>query len=128
MSKLAVGIEGEWEAAHAALVEIGRNRAGLEFREGKCLLAARRAGVHSELGYGSFTEYVERVLGYAPRVTFDKVRVAEALERLPCLSRELGDGSLSFSHVRELTRVAKPETEQIWLERRKVARRGRSKS
>ena len=70
MSKLAVGIEGEWEAAHAALVEIGRDRAGLEFREGKCLLAARRAGVYSELGYGSFTEYVERVLGYAPATPF----------------------------------------------------------
>ena len=109
----------QWQAAHEALVEVRRDRAGLDFREGQCLLAARRAGVHGEMGYASFAEYVERVLGYAPRVTFDKLRVAEAIERLPRLARELRDGALSFSHVRELTRVATAETEQIWLERAK---------
>ena len=119
MSKPWVGKDGEWQAAHQALVEVRRDRAGLDFREGQCLLAARRAGAHGEMGYASFVEYIERVLGYAPRVTFDKLRVAEALESLPELSRELRDGGLSFSHVRELTRVATPETEQIWLERAK---------
>lgn len=120
MSKpLAEGDRG-WQAAHEALVGVRRERAGLDFREGQCLLAARRAGAHREMGYASFAEYVERVLGYAPRVTFDKLRVAEALERLPRLSRGLRDGALSFSHARELTRVATAETEQIWLERTKL--------
>jgi RuvA, C-terminal domain len=71
--------------------------------------------VHRQLGYGSFTEYIERLFGYAPRVTHDKLRVAEALERLPELSRALGGDEVSYSHVRELTRVATPETEKIWL-------------
>ena len=109
----------EWELAHAALVELARERAELDFQEGPWLLAARRANAHRELGYGSFSEYIERLFGYAPRLTHDKLRVAEALESLPELARELSQGGLSFSQVRELTRVATPETEQIWLERAK---------
>jgi 5-methylcytosine-specific restriction endonuclease McrA len=42
--------------------------------------------------------------------------VAEALEGLPELSRALGEGALSWSSARELTRVAAPETERSWLE------------
>ena len=107
----------EWVVAHAALVELARKRAGLDFDEGRWLLTARRAEVHRQLGYGSFTEYVERLFGYAPRVTHDKLRVAAALESLPEMEMKLRDGSLSFSQVRELTRVVTPETEQIWLNR-----------
>ena len=49
-------------------------------------------------------EYVERLLGYAPRVSHDKLRVAEALEQLPETASRLRDGSLKYSQVRELTR------------------------
>jgi hypothetical protein len=42
--------------------------------------------------------------------------VAEALEELPVLARALKDGNLLWSAVRELTRVATPETERQWLE------------
>jgi hypothetical protein len=105
-----------WQTAHEALMELSRKRAGLDFEEGRWLLAAKRAEAHRQLGYGSFTEYVERLFGYAPRVTHDKLRVAAALEALPGLSQELREGGLSFSHVRELTRVAIPETESAWIE------------
>jgi len=106
-----------WQAAHGALVELARERAEADFEEGRWLLAARRAKVHRQLGYGSFTEYVDRLFGYAPRLTFEKLRVAEALESLPELARELREGTRTFSQVRELTRVATPETERIWLDR-----------
>lgn len=43
--------------------------------------------------------------------------VAEALESLPELSRELSAGNVTFSHVRELTRVVTPETERAWIDR-----------
>jgi hypothetical protein len=94
----------------------------MDFEEGSWLLVAQRGNAHRQLGYGSFTEYIERLFGYAPRVTRDKLRVARALQQLPELSRELREGRLSFSHVRELTRVATPQTENIWLE----SARGRS--
>ena len=106
-----------WRAAHSALVSFAQERAELDYEEGKLLLAAKRASAHRHQGYGSFGEYVERLFGCAPRVTYDKLRVAEALESLPELARELREGAISFSHVRELTRVATPETERAWLER-----------
>jgi hypothetical protein len=61
-------------------------------------------------------EYVERLFGYSPRWTLEKLRVAEALEGLPGLGHALDAGALSWSAARELTRVALPETESEWLE------------
>ena len=48
--------DGDWQAAHDALVRLARTRAGLDFEEGRWLLAAQRARVHERLGYGSFLE------------------------------------------------------------------------
>lgn len=109
--------DASWQLAHGALVSFAQERAELDFEEGQLLLAAKRAHVHRHQGYGSFGEYVERLFGYARRVTYDKLRVAEALESLPELARGLREGSFTFSHVRELTRVVTPETEAAWLER-----------
>jgi hypothetical protein len=107
----------DWQAAHAALIQLARSRAGLDFDEGVWLLAALRSEAHVRLGYGSFVEYAERIFGYAPRLTQDKLRVAESLESLPELAQSLRDGAASWSSVRELTRVATSETERAWLER-----------
>ena len=104
-----------WERAHHALSRLARQRAALDAEEGRCLLAALRAGAHVHLGFGSFAEYVERLLGYSPRSTHEKLRVAEALEGLPALSRALDTGALTWSALRELTRVASTGTEQQWL-------------
>ena len=71
-----------WQQAHEALVRLAKARAGLDFDEGERLLEALRARTHERLGFGSFVEYVERLFGYAPRLTHDKLRVAEALEEL----------------------------------------------
>jgi hypothetical protein len=62
----------------------------------------------------SALDYMERVLGYAPHAAMERLRVARALESLPALEESLGDGSLNFSAIRELTRVAPPQTEQEW--------------
>src|SRR4051812_15024281 len=116
-SVLDAGMRGasEWRAAHVALTRLARQRASLDFEEGTWLLAAQRAGVHARLGYGSFFEYIERLFGYSPRLTHDKLRVAAALEGLPQLAQALREGAATWSSVRELTRVATPETERAWL-------------
>lgn len=119
---------GCWRTVHAALVELARKRAGLDLEEVRLLLAARRAEVHRSLGYGSFSEYVERLFGYAPRLTHEKLRVAAALEALPALARELREGTISFSHARELTRVARSRRSRPGSKARAVAPRDRSKS
>jgi len=105
-----------WQVAHEALSRLARERAAADAEEGSWLLAAQRAAVHVHLGYSAFSEYVERMFGYKPRSTQEKLRVAEALEGLPTLAQALSSGELSWSAVRELTRVAVPETEQEWLD------------
>src|SRR5690349_15562276 len=73
----------DWHSAHEALQRLAKKRSGLDFEEGRWLLAALRAGTHLRLGYGSFAEYVERLFGYGARATQEKLRIAEALEELP---------------------------------------------
>jgi hypothetical protein len=105
----------DWQRADQELRRLARSRAGLDFEEGRWLLAAWRGGVHVRLGYGSFREYVERLFGYSARLVQDKLRVAEALEGLPVLARALQNGHACWSVLRELTRVATRETEGEWL-------------
>jgi hypothetical protein len=74
------------------------------------------------MGFASFYKYTERLFGYGPRLSQEKLRVAEALEELPETARCLQFGDISFSHAREATRVATPSTEKAWLD----AARGRT--
>ncbi len=105
----------DWHQAHEALLNLANSRAGLDFEEGRWLVLAHRYAAHARLGYGSFAEYVERLFGYCPRLTYTKLRVAEALATLPRLAQALRDGRTNWSALRELTRVATPETEGAWL-------------
>ena len=108
--------ERDWVRAHAALTRLARERAAADAEEGRCLLLAWRSGAHAFLGFGSFSEYIERLLGYSPRATREKLRVAEALESLPLSARALEHGELTWCAARELTRVAVGDTEAAWLE------------
>jgi hypothetical protein len=109
------GAPAEWQRAHDELLRLARSRAVLEFEEGRWLVRACRSGVHARLGFGSFNEYVGRLFGYGARLVQEKLRVAEALERLPAFAEALNQGQICWSALRELTRVATPETEAEWL-------------
>lgn len=104
-----------WLQVHEKLVTLARTRAGLESEEGEWLLRAFDSNVHVRFGLGCFAEYVERLFGFSPRVTMEKLRVAKALVELEETSNALKSGLISWSHARELTRVAAPETEKAWL-------------
>ncbi len=67
------------------------------------------------LGFGSLAEYLESVFGWSARFVHEKMRVAHALEALPKIANALKTGVLSWSAVRELTRVATRSTEEEWL-------------
>src|SRR5687767_4883327 len=111
---IGVGSE-EWALAHQALSKLRLKRAGLDAEEGTWLLRASRAATHVYFGYASFGEYVERLFGLGRRAIEEKLRVAEALEELPELTEALRLGALNWSAVRELSRVAVPETEREWI-------------
>ena len=105
----------DWREAHERCQAVARRAAALDREIGHALLDAERAHVWMHLGYGSIIEYGERLFGFAPKVTLERLRVAAALEKLPRVDRALEAGRLCYSAVRELTRVAIPTTEAEWL-------------
>jgi hypothetical protein len=98
----------DWETIDLEISSLGRRRAQHEYEEGRWMLAARRAAVHLRVGMATFAEYVERRLGYDPRTTHERLRVADALTELLEIREALRSGARSFSAIRELTRVAAP--------------------
>src|SRR5881296_1717924 len=62
-------------------------------------------------GFRSCAAWLSWRVGYAPGAAREHVRVARALGTLPLLAEALARGELSYAKVRELTRVATPETE-----------------
>ncbi len=71
--------------------------------------------MHEALGFGSFHAYAEARLALSARMAYERVRVVEALARLPLTRAKLAAGGISYSAVRELSRVIVAETEAAWL-------------
>ncbi|HUS31457.1 MAG TPA: hypothetical protein VMZ53_23285, partial [Kofleriaceae bacterium] len=99
-----------------ALRDLAQQHAALEADEAHWLRLADQQKIWPKLGYVHALEYLEDVFGYAPRTAKDRIRVARELGDLPQLEDELRCGELSYSVVRELTRVATPETVERWIE------------
>jgi hypothetical protein len=104
----------DWKVVDQTLRSIAQRRASLDADEARWLREAERLRIWRPLGMVSALDYMERVLGYAPRAAQDRLRVARALGDLPVLESALSSGQLSFSAVRELTRVATHATESAW--------------
>jgi 5-methylcytosine-specific restriction endonuclease McrA len=66
-------------------------------------------------GFASCAAWLTWRVGLAPGAAREHVRVARALGTLPRLAQSLARGELSYSKVRELSRVATPETEERLL-------------
>ena len=102
------------EVDHALGALAARGRA-YELELARWLLRADALAVHRRFGFASLAHYVDRRLGMSARELRDKLRVARALSTLPLTAEALQRGEQSWSGVRELTRVATPETEVEWL-------------
>ena len=98
------------------LRELAVRRAALDADELRLILEAKRLAIHVRFGQPTLRAYLERVLGHSPRAAGARMRVAEAVERLPVTCTALAEGRLSFSAVRELVRIVTPETERAWVE------------
>src|SRR5215510_153626 len=96
----------DWRVVDRALRSIAARRAALDADEARWLREAEALQIWRQLGMVNAIDYMERVLGYAPRAAQERLRVARALAGLPSLEQALASGELSFSAVRELTRVA----------------------
>ena len=65
----------------------------------------RREG-YKQWGCRSCVQWLSWQCGLDGRSARDKLRVARALEHLPVVTREFGEGKVSYSKVRALTRIA----------------------
>ena len=63
-------------------------------------------------GFLSCAHWLTWRIGLVPGTARERVRVARALGELPLLSEAMKHGQLSYSKVRALTRIARPDTEQ----------------
>src|SRR4030095_14911557 len=104
-----------WQSGHAALCRLARDKSRYDVQEASWLIEADRLRVWEPLGLGSFVEYAERVLGYTPRQSIERLRVARALQTLPAMREALGAGRKAWSGARELTRIPTPDTQTSGL-------------
>ena len=74
----------------------------------------RREG-WAQHGMASCAQWLNWQCGIGPGAAREKVRTARALELLPKIQAAFGEGRLSYSKVRALTRVASTETEDTLL-------------
>jgi len=105
----------EWQEIDRRLREYAAQRSALDAAESFDLLRAEQLKICFLFGYVNHYEYMERVLGYGPHAARERMRVARSLAALPETTAALARGALSYSAVRELTRVATAETEAEWL-------------
>lgn len=96
-----------------ARLELARS----EWRMAVHLLATERAGLHRKMGYGDVIAYAEKLLDLPRYKACELLRVARSFDRMPDISEAFRTGEIGWTKVREITRVATPETEGVWLER-----------
>jgi len=94
-------------------------------RRAECLLCryladlADRIGARQDAELGGFADELDAArhwFGLGARDARERVRVGRALRTLPEIERAFMDGELSYSRVREVTRVATVASELGWLE------------
>ena len=83
---------------------------------GRCLLAIQETRDFKNFGCSSSTHYACAKLGIARREANECKRVARALLALPALSLAAEEGRIPWGKLREIVRVASPETDDFWLE------------
>ena len=80
------------------------------------LLDMEKRGEHKAFTCSSIVQFAEENLEISAKEANSLLRIARALEDLPEIDNAFALGELSWSKVREITRVATAETEGKWLE------------
>jgi len=105
----------KWMVVHERVRAQGKTQAELDHAGLALLREVVAVKVWEQLSYANVIEYLDHMLGYSPRVAYERLRVAHAIVELPELEAALKNGERAFSAVRELTRVATPATEATWI-------------
>ncbi|MFW6058359.1 MAG: DUF222 domain-containing protein, partial [Persicimonas sp.] len=74
------------------------------------------SGEWANYGARSCAHFLDWRLGMSPVIARERVRIARALGQLPRTLEALASGELSYSKVRAITRVARPDNEETLLD------------
>ena len=74
------------------------------------------SGGYQQLGFSSIELYAETRYHIQPSTTRSYVATGRAMRELPAIDLAFRQGQLFWTQVRELVRVATPETEDEWIE------------
>ena len=80
------------------------------------LLDFTERGLYRKFGFSSTTQFALMRFQISPKKTHNLLRIARTIEELPLIDEAFAKGEVSWSSVRELTRVATRETEKEWLD------------
>ena len=108
--------DNDWREIDRELRSIAKRQRALDAEEAALLCVVARQQIWRQFGCATMLEYLEMIFGYGPKVGHERVRVAMAIEALPELRDALANGEVSYSALRELTRVVTPNTQREWLD------------
>jgi hypothetical protein len=103
------------DALHARFQRRKREQSAWDAEESRDLRSADSIQLWTHYGCVTLVEYLEVYCGIEPRTALDRIRVSMALADLPLLEAELEAGTFQFSHVKELSRILVPGTEEEWV-------------
>jgi hypothetical protein len=79
------------------------------------LVETEKRGLYKCFGCSSVFQYGELCLELAPHTIAEYLRSGREMEKLPLLAEACEKGEISFSKLREISRVVIPDTEKAWL-------------
>ena len=101
---------------HEYLVKAYRigNRARLRFA--RLLAGLANSRLFLKLGHPSIAQYAGHHFDVQRSETYELIRVAEVIDDLPECRKAFEEGSISWTTLKQVTRVASTRTEKTWLE------------
>jgi hypothetical protein len=99
------------ERLEAEITELAGHLAAAECRWLLLIAEFDRREGHAQWGCQTCAHWLSWQCGLAPRAARERLRVARALEELPLITAAFASGTLSYSKVRAMTRVATPDNE-----------------
>ena len=72
--------------------------------------------LYQDLGYSSMLNYATDALEFSQSKAYYYISMSKSLEVLPETKKAITSGDIGWSQVREITKVATPETEKQWLD------------
>lgn len=105
----------DWRTIDRELRSVAKRQRALDAEEAALLCVVSRQQTWREFGCATMLEYLEMIFGYGPKIGYERVRVALAIDALPELRDALANGDISYSALREITRVVTADTQREWL-------------